>query len=147
MMTVPTLMTQSVPGLYTGTVVTSSPLVTQAATLSDAAVQHRGKAPPIDAFTGEDAEIRFDDWLPTLERAATWNNWTESEALMQFTGYLRGRALQEWNLMSQSERGTYKSAITGLRTRLDPGNKTLAALDFRHITQKESESVSISSEG
>ena len=39
MMTVPTLMTRSVPGLYTGTVVTSSPSVTQAATLSDAAVQ------------------------------------------------------------------------------------------------------------
>ena len=83
-------MTQSVPGLYTGTVhvVTSSPSVTQAATLSDAAVQHRGKAPPIDAFTREDAEIRFDDWLPTLERAATWNNWAESEALMQFVGYV-----------------------------------------------------------
>ena len=61
---------------------------------------------------------------------------------MQFAGYLRGRALQEWNLMSRSECGTYKSAITGLRTRLDPGKKTLGALDFRHITQKESENVS-----
>jgi len=82
--------------------VTSSLSVTQAATLSDAAVQRQGKASPIDAFTSEDAEIRFDDWLPTLERATTWNNWTESEALMQFAGYLHGRALQEWNLMSQS---------------------------------------------
>ena len=44
--------------------------------------------------------------------------------------------------MSQSEHGTYKSAITGLRTWLDPGNKTLTALDFKHVTQKESESVS-----
>ena len=82
-----------------------------------------------------------------LERAATWNNWTGSEALMQFAGYLCGRALQECNLMSQSERGTYKSAITGLRTRLDPGNKTLATLDFRHATQKEFEVFLISSEG
>ena len=26
--------------------------------------QQRGKAPPVDSFTGEDAEIRLDDWLP-----------------------------------------------------------------------------------
>ena len=71
-----------------------------------------------------------------------WNNWTESESLMQFAGFLRGRALQEWSLMSQSEHRTYKPAITGLKTRLHPGNKTLATLDFRHITQKESKSVS-----
>ena len=36
----------------------------------------------------------------------------------------------------------YQSAVVALRTRLDPGNKTLAALDFRHIIQKETESVS-----
>jgi len=61
------MMIQSVPGLYTGTVVTSSSSVTQAATLSDAAVQRRGKAPPIDVFTGVDNEIQFDNWLPTSE--------------------------------------------------------------------------------
>ena len=33
----------------------------------------RGKAPPIDSFTAEDITITFDDWLLTLERAATWN--------------------------------------------------------------------------
>jgi len=33
----------------------------------------RGKAPPIDEFTGEDSQVTFDDWLPILERAATWN--------------------------------------------------------------------------
>ena len=34
----------------------------------------RGKAPPIDidTFTGDDPEIRQDDWLPTLDRAAMW---------------------------------------------------------------------------
>ena len=26
----------------------------------------RGKAPPIDSFTGEDAEITMDDWLSLL---------------------------------------------------------------------------------
>ena len=30
----------------------------------------RGKAPPMDAFTGENPEVRFEDWLPTLERVA-----------------------------------------------------------------------------
>ena len=30
-------------------------------------VKHRGKAPPIDVFDGENAEIRFKDWLPSLE--------------------------------------------------------------------------------
>ena len=148
-----TMSGQNVPcsGLHTSTAVTTNPLVTQATlsgnptlpvSLSDTSAPRHGKAPPIDAFTGEDAEIRFDDWLPMLERAAAWNNWSESETLIQFAGYLRGRALQEWNLMSHTERSTYKSAISGLRTRLDPGNKTLAALDFRHITQRESESVS-----
>ena len=46
----------------------------------------RGKAPPIDEFTGEDSRITFDDWLPILERAATWNGWTQDELLMQLAG-------------------------------------------------------------
>ena len=37
---------------------------------------------------------------------------------------------------------TYQSCVVALRTWLDPGNKTLAALDFRQIIQKETESVS-----
>ena len=60
---------------------------------------HHGKAPPVDTFTGEEAELRLEDWLPTLERASSWNGWTQEELLMQFTGYLRGQALQEWNLL------------------------------------------------
>ena len=39
----------------------------------------RGKAPPVDAYTGSDPELRFDDWLPTLERAAKWNDWSDEE--------------------------------------------------------------------
>ena len=61
---------------------------------------------------------------------------------MQLAGHLRGRALQEWNLIPPGERQTYQSSTAALRMRLDPGNKTLAAFDFRHITQKETESVS-----
>ena len=33
----------------------------------------RGKAPPVDTFTGEEAETRLDDWFSTIRRAADWN--------------------------------------------------------------------------
>ena len=75
--------------------------------------QHE-QAPLIDSFTAEDPEIRFDDWLPTLERAATWNRWTEEETLMQLAGYLRNEALQEWKLLSQEDCNTYQVAVQAL---------------------------------
>ena len=49
----------------------------------------RGKAPPVDPFTGENSEIQFDDWLPTLSRAVTWNRWTDEESLMQLAALAR----------------------------------------------------------
>ena len=101
----------------------------------------RGKAPPVDPFTGEEPEIRLDDWLPSLERAATWNEWTEGELLLQFAGHLRGRALQEWSLLDEASKETYQTAVESLRLRIDPGGRTLAAQDFRHITQGEKEPV------
>ena len=55
-----------------------------------------GRPPPIDPFTGEDPEIRFEDWLPALVRASCWNDWSPEENLLQLAGHLRGRALQEW---------------------------------------------------
>ena len=30
----------------------------------------RGKAPPVESFTGEESSVHWDDWLPTPERAA-----------------------------------------------------------------------------
>ena len=36
-------------------------------------VNRRGKAPPIDAFTGDSPELRIDNWLPNLEGASLWN--------------------------------------------------------------------------
>ena len=102
----------------------------------------RGKAPPIDLFTAESIGITFDDWLLTLERAATWNGWTSDETLMQLSGHLKGRALQEWKLLTPDYKTSYQTAIKALREKLDPGNQTLAALDFRHTTQKAGEPVS-----
>ena len=42
------------------------------------------------------------------------------------------RALQEWKLLLPDEKENYQAAIQALRERLEPGNQTLAALDFRH---------------
>ena len=56
-------------------------------------IVRQGKAPPIDPFTGENLEVIFNDWLMSLQRASTWNGWTEEELLIQLAGQLRGRAL------------------------------------------------------
>ena len=101
----------------------------------------KGKAPPIDQYTGENPEVRFDDWLPTLTRTASWNGWSESEKLIQLAGHLRGRALQEWDLLEEADKCSWKKALPALRGRLDQGTKVLAAQDFRHTTQNEGEKV------
>ena len=92
-------------------------------------------------FTGEDSAVRWEDWLHTLERAATWNGWSDEESLMQLAGHLRGRVLVEWNLLSGEEKITYSASKQALHDRLDPGSKVLAAQDFRHAIQKDDESV------
>ena len=33
-----------------------------------------GRAPPLDAFSGEDPEVRLEDWIPGLKRVADWND-------------------------------------------------------------------------
>ena len=104
--------------------------------------QRKGKAPPVDAFDGEKPEITFQDWLPTLQRAATWNGWTEAETLLQLAGHLRGRASQEWALLSEGDRQTLTAATTGLASRLEPTAKAMAAQDFRHLSQQRTEPVS-----
>lgn len=120
----------------TGTTLTPAPLLTSTLT------PRRGKAPPVDAYTGEDPEaVRLEVWLPTLERAATWNGWTDEERLLQLAGHLRGRALAEWNLVIPAEKYTYTAAVQALWARLDPGSKVLAAQDLRHAIQKDDESV------
>jgi hypothetical protein len=102
----------------------------------------RGKAPPVSMFTGENIECQLDEWLPSLERASVWNDWTEQEKLLQLAGHLDGRALQEWNLIKTEEKSAFVKAAKVLRSRIDPANKSSAAQDFRHTTQQKSESVS-----
>jgi len=100
------------------------------------------KAPPTDLFTAEDTTIIFDDWLLTLKQAATWNEWTPDETLMQLAGHLNGRALQDLKLLLSEDRSSYENPVRALRERLDPGNQNLAALDFHHASQQSSKSVS-----
>ena len=101
----------------------------------------RVKAPPVEPFSGENVEVQLDDWLPALKRASSWNEWSDEDLLLQLAGHLRGRALQEWNLLDETDKSTYGSAVEALRARLDPGNKTLAAQDFRHAIQGNDERV------
>ena len=76
-----------------------------------------------------DADSILDDWLPTLQRAP-------DDLLIQLAGHLKGRAFQEWNLLSASEKETYKQAITALKNRLNPVSKIMATQDFCHGAQK-----------
>ena len=101
-----------------------------------------GKAPPVNEFSGEDSECLLEDWLPSLEQASKWNAWSEENRMIQLAGHLKGRALQEWNLLHPDQRTTFTQAIEALRSRLDSVSKTVAAQDFRHTTQCEAESVS-----
>ena len=57
--------------------------------------RRQGKAPPIDSFTGEDPEMRFEDWLPSLDRAAEWNQWTPPNATYGAELYKSGDCLKE----------------------------------------------------
>lgn len=38
----------------------------------------------------EDVECQMDKWLPSLEHASVWNNWTEEDKLLQLVGHLQG---------------------------------------------------------
>lgn len=54
----------------------------------------KGRAPPIDPFTGENPEVLLEDWPPCLARASQWNGWTESEEVIQLAGHLGGALVE-----------------------------------------------------
>ena len=86
--------------------------------------------------------MTMDDWLPSLHRAAEWNQWTNEEKLIQLAGHLQGRALQEWNLLARDGQLPFDEMVQALRGRLEPRTRTLAAQDFRHTSQSDTEKVS-----
>ena len=116
--------------------VSTMSISTVSSTSSRESRPRRGKAPPVDSFTGEDQNSTLDDWLPSLQTAATWYDWSEDEKLMQLGGHLCGKARQEWDLLTDEEKRTYSQAIRALKGKLEPINKTLIAQDFRRIRQR-----------
>ena len=70
----------------------------------------RGKTPPVNEFSGDEPECLLEDWLPSLERASLWNGWSEEEKMIQLAGHLKGRALQEWNLLCPDLRAMFVQA-------------------------------------
>ena len=64
-------------------------------------------------------ECELDDWLPALVQAAEWNKWTKDELLIQLAGHLKGRARQEWSLLSESDKTNYDKSVEALCARLD----------------------------
>ena len=65
-----------------------APVPTTGTSVSQATTRHKGKAPPVDSFTGMDPELRLDDWIPALLRASKWYGWSEDEELIQLAGHL-----------------------------------------------------------
>ena len=99
----------------------------------------RGKAPPVEPFTGEGVDTLFEEWLPTFEWVATWNNWSEPEKLLQLAGHLRGKARQEWALLDASDKSSYDKVTSALKSKLDPSRKALEVQDF--LSQGRNEMV------
>ena len=101
----------------------------------------KGKAPPVDSYTDESSDVLREDWLPTFEIAANWNEWMEDEKVIQLAGHLWKKALQEWNVLDQEDRSNYSRACQLMQAKMDPDNKAIAAQDFHHTVQEENELV------
>ena len=70
-----------------------------------------------------------------------WNDWSMEEKIIQLAEHLKGRVLQEYNLLGEEQLSTYEHATQAVRERLDPASKVLAGHDFLHTAQQEGESV------
>ena len=66
-----------------------------------------------------------------FKRVANWNGWGEQDKLLQLAGHLRGKAQQEWSLLSDSHKSTFATATAEMQNRLDPGSKIIHAQEFR----------------
>ena len=109
---------------------------------TDRGKKRRGRALPLDKFSGEDPTVLLDDWLPSLSWVADWYSWSEQETLIQLAGHLRGKAFHEWNLLSWKEKSSYAEAVKHLQNKLVSGARIYAAQDFRRTIQEDKESVS-----
>ena len=83
----------------------------------------------------------LDKWLPSLKHAAEWNEWDNVETMIQLAGHLKGQALEEWELIEDSEKQGWNEAVKVLQSQLEHGQHTMAAQEFRHLHQWATESV------
>lgn len=60
---------------------------------------------------------------------------------LQLAGHLRGRILQDRELIREDEKSSFPQAVIVHKTRQDPGHRALAAQDFHHTVQSDTESV------
>ena len=74
----------------------------------------KGRAPPEYSFSGGSLDVLWEDWIPTLERAALWNGWSDEEKLLQLVANLQGKAQQEWALLPEDQKATFAKAIQSL---------------------------------
>ena len=72
-----------------------------------------GKAPPLEPFVGEGADMLFEEWLPSFEK--------------------------ELPLLNTADTAGYTEATSVLKERLDPNRKALAIQDFRDLSQGRQE--------
>ena len=57
-------------------------------------------------------------------------------------GHLKGKAQQEWSLLSTGIRHNYTLATAAIQDKLDPPRKAFPVQDFRHLAQVRQESFS-----
>ena len=114
-----------------------APVPTTGTSVSQATTRHKGQGPPSRFLYWKDPELRLDDWIPALLRASKWYGWSEDEVLIQLAGHLRGRALQEWNLLPDEEKCDRQKAVKALRERLNPGGKAWQHRTFGIQHRKE----------
>ena len=85
--------------------------------------------------------MRLENWLPSVERARVWNDWTEDELMLKLARHLCECTLQEWSVLNSSDKASYTKAVKALRLHLDPGSCTLAAQELHHTSQGDHEKV------
>ena len=84
--------------------------------------RRHSKALPIESYTKEESSIHRDDWLPTLDRAATWNNWSKQEKLIRLAGHLHERAQRERDIIAEVSKTSFSTAVKALQAKLDSGS-------------------------
>ena len=76
--------------------------------------------PPLARFTGDDSredENSFSRWHDSFEERARLAGWTTEQKLWQLKAHLSKMALQVFQLMPESERTKYETAVAALKKR------------------------------